>query len=70
MIIIILITTIIITKTIILDIHIAHISTMHGAQGAPTITPALQGSRNSALTAFKKFLPTGTHLTPGREWQM
>ena len=49
---------------IISDIYIAHISTMQGGQGPP-ILPGCARLPISALTAFKEFLPTGTHLKPG-----
>ena len=38
---------------------------MHGAQGRSNYYPASARQPISALTAFKEFLPTGSHLPPG-----
>ena len=49
---------------IILDSYIAHVSTLQGPQGAPTL-PGYARLPISTLTALQELLPTGTHLTPG-----
>ena len=46
------------------DIYIAHIHHAWSSRRS-NYYPGSARQPNSALTAFKELLPTGTHLTPG-----